>query len=515
MSLIMMSVSGGMMIAAVLIIRKLTKHYLPKRTFLVLWGAVLFRLLIPFSLPARFSVFSLLERINKRLFLEGLPSMAVNSYPLQTDVALLTFPSQPMTEMVAAQAVTATELPLLLTTWLAGMILFGLFFTISYFRYKNKLKQGSIVQDERIDACMMQYRLKRRITVGVSNEIASPLAYGVWRPVILLPRSMDITDTAVLEWVLAHEITHIKRFDQVKKFLTAAAVCVHWFNPLVWIMFWLINRDIEIACDEGVVRKFGIPFKSAYATILLGMEERKNQFGLLYSGFSKYFIEERIYAIMKHKKTTLGGLILALIMVLGITAAFATSASRDEVIKLADESVKIITGYASGEYIRSGSWNTGDPHFPTGLSYFYSNYYAAAIMPVNDYYGYYLVEPVELGDDLYLRALMFTDYKLQVICSIGNQSASLENVFITGADGTLHKIGGDGRSMEGYSKWDFISYPESKSKWTYIFNPSPEITLHFDGAVYEIKLAPIPREYHYAAKYRIKLYEDVLAGVYD
>lgn len=105
-----------------------------------------------------------------------------------------------------------------------------------------------------------------------------------------------------LSLCLEHEFVHIKRLDGLTKLILIAALCLHWFNPLVWVMVVLANRDLELSCDEAVVRLFGEQVKSAYARTLIHMEEIKSGCLPLCSNFSKNAIEERITAIMKIKK---------------------------------------------------------------------------------------------------------------------------------------------------------------------------------------------------------------------
>lgn len=104
---------------------------------------------------------------------------------------------------------------------------------------------------------------------------------------------------------MTHELVHIRHFDAAAKLFLTAALCVHWYNPLVWAMYVLANRDIELACDEAVVRSFGGDVKSAYARTLIGMEEKKTGLIPLCNNFSKNAIEERVTAIMKMKKKTI------------------------------------------------------------------------------------------------------------------------------------------------------------------------------------------------------------------
>lgn len=105
-----------------------------------------------------------------------------------------------------------------------------------------------------------------------AGRISSPLTFGVLRPVILVPKKTDWTDETALRYVLEHEFVHIQRFDVLSKLLLIAAVCVHQFNLLVWVMYVLANRDLELSCDETVLRRFGGDVRAAYARVLIRME---------------------------------------------------------------------------------------------------------------------------------------------------------------------------------------------------------------------------------------------------
>ncbi|HBK59723.1 MAG TPA: peptidase M56, partial [Firmicutes bacterium] len=169
-----------------------------------------------------------------------------------------------------------------------------------------------------------EHPLRRSVQIRQSDRIKAPLTYGVFRPVILFPKKTDWTDETKLPYILTHEFTHIRRFDTLAKLVLTAAVCVHWFNPFVWAMYVLVNRDIELSCDETVVRTFGETMKSAYALTLIGLEEEKNRHTFLVNSFGKNAIEERIVSIMKIKKTSLMGILLALTLAIGMVTVFAT-----------------------------------------------------------------------------------------------------------------------------------------------------------------------------------------------
>lgn len=107
-----------------------------------------------------------------------------------------------------------------------------------------------------------------------------------------------------LKFVLAHEAVHVRRGDNLWKIVMMMAVCIHWFNPLVWIMYVLFTRDMELSCDEKVLSRFGERAKREYARALVGLAEKQYRFSLFAQGFGKSAIKERIEAIMKFKKAT-------------------------------------------------------------------------------------------------------------------------------------------------------------------------------------------------------------------
>lgn len=133
-----------------------------------------------------------------------------------------------------------------------------------------------------------------------------------------------------MEYVLEHEYVHIQHFDGIAKLIMITALCVHWFNPLVWAMYILVNRDIELSCDEKVIRIFGENVKSAYALTLINMEERKSALFPLCNNFSKNAIEERIEAIMKTRRGTKSAIIIACALVVITIMVFATSSVQAE-----------------------------------------------------------------------------------------------------------------------------------------------------------------------------------------
>lgn len=310
-----MSVEASLLILAIVVIRSLALHRLPKNTFIALWGVAAACLLIPFKIPSGLSIYSLLERLTG-----GSPAVTV------VKSAKLV----PIADGAAAQALPGFALPPTAVLWAVGFALCVAFFAITYLVCVRRFSASLPVKNSFISGWLGAHKTRRTVEVRQSDTVSSPLTYGVLNPVILLPSATDFSDDAQLTYILAHEHTHIRRFDAAAKLLLALVVSVHWFNPAVWVMYILANRDLEICCDEYAVRSLGENAKSLYALALIGMAEKKSGLMPLCSGFCKTAAEERIVSIMKIRKTSAWSVALALALVASTSAVFATSAKAPE-----------------------------------------------------------------------------------------------------------------------------------------------------------------------------------------
>ena len=319
MNLLQMSFSGAAFITAVVLIRAVAINKLPKKTFLVLWELVILRLLIPFSIPSMFSIYTLVTH-----------SISSTTLPeAGTDYNIPTMQGLFVTTQGAVQppADISPSVSMWFIVWCAGIILTALFFVISYLRCLIEFRTALPVHNHYIEKWLAERPLKRPILVRQSDRISAPLTYGIFRPVILMPKKTDWNNEKQLQYVLSHEYVHIYRYDTVTKLIATLALCIHWFNPFVWVMYLLFNRDIELACDESVIRQFGEKSKSAYSLMLINMEAAKSGLLPFCNNFSKNAIEERITAVMKIKKTSLLAICIATILIVGVTTTFATSAA--------------------------------------------------------------------------------------------------------------------------------------------------------------------------------------------
>ena len=316
MSLFQMSVAGGVLILFIVVIRALAIHRLPKTTFLALWMIAALRLLLPFSIPLTFNI-----HIGLDVF-----SDVVQELPSGNIASTLPGDSPPSYDIGTAVPSPATEhISTFEILWLVGVLLLAIYFSISYFRSMRKFRMSIPDNTPYIQNWLTAHQISRPLAVRSSDLISSPLTYGILHPVILLPKKLDRNDQVALKYVLTHEYVHIRRFDAITKSLFAAVLCIHWFNPFVWVMYVLANRDMELSCDAWVIRMMGAKNRSSYALMLIKMEERRNGMSALCSHFGKNAISERIEAIMKFKKTSILACAFALVLVVGATTAFATS----------------------------------------------------------------------------------------------------------------------------------------------------------------------------------------------
>lgn len=322
MTLLQMSGTGAVLIFMITVLRALTVHRLPKRTFLILWSVAVLRLLVPVSVPSVLSAYTLL------------PQMAVQAQVPETPVAqtlpvISAMPEIPETA-VSHIGPEGSSISIWLLLWGVGALLGVSFFAVSYLRCRMEFRTSLPVENKFAEQWCREHRLLRTIRIRQLDKISAPLTYGVLRPVILMPKTVDWAAQEQLEYVLLHEYVHIRRFDVVKKLILVLAVSLHWFNPMAWVLYALYNRDVELFCDEQVVRKLGVKVRADYARALIDLEETKCGLRPLCSGFSKTAIEERIRSIMKIKKLSIGAVLAAIVLVVGVTTVFATSAATVE-----------------------------------------------------------------------------------------------------------------------------------------------------------------------------------------
>ncbi len=357
-SFIEMSVYGGIMILAIAVIRALLKSKLPKRAFVILWLAAMLRLIMPFELPFAGSVYTLagLFHQNEAAEYPAFEDITAPGLDGITEYYYGGYRQYPRVESNAehsSEADGGTKLPWAQIIYFSAAAALAGYFGIAYAKNMRRFRSSLPLSDDYISRWRRENGVPERIRIRQSDEISAPLTYGVFRPVILLPKLiLDSEDSdsksRLLDFALMHELTHIRRFHPAIKLLAVAVCCVHWFNPAVWLMAWLLNRDIELSCDERVVAEFGRDSRADYANALISLEERRSGVPF-YTGFCRNAVQERITAIMKTKKLGIISALAACLVVAATIGAFATSAA-DPDLKTVTELDVIATAGTDGAY---------------------------------------------------------------------------------------------------------------------------------------------------------------------
>ncbi|MCI5651224.1 MAG: hypothetical protein MR295_03190, partial [Ruminococcus bromii] len=316
-TLIFMTVSASLLLLAAFALRALFGRVLPRRAFMALWCAASVRLLVPLEIALPVSVFALFAQRTPAAQTVQIPSVPVTTIaPIATPA-----PSSAAPVTTAAPVVVPAAEPLQFTDvlpwiWAAGAVLMAS--ALLFVHLREQYRCRFMMRDFETEALV-----PHRVRVYRCAAVSAPYVTGLLRPQILLPAEFDKAD---LQPVLAHELAHIRGLDILKKMLFAAALCVNWFNPLVWVMVQLAGRDLELLCDERALREQDAPARAAYAHALLNAEERRSVFTL---GF-KSDTEVRIMNVLKGKKhNRLTALLSVLLVLLTVAACTSTPMAQE------------------------------------------------------------------------------------------------------------------------------------------------------------------------------------------
>ena len=304
---------GSAMILLVLALRLALKKHLPRRLFPALWCAAAVRLLLPIEIPTRWSVWNLLR---------GAEAVQTGSTG-----AAIPFPALTQAvETATVQTEKAGAVNPILLIWAVGMALLAAYFILGYTVMVRRFCGTRLAPQPSVDALLDRFHFARDPRICRTANRRAPLTFGVLRPTVLLPEDLE-TGTAQFQLVLAHELAHIRRKDCLRKALFAVCLCLYWWHPLVWLMTVLAGRDMELACDEAVLRALGSECKKAYALTLLDMAQRRPAPAPLCSAFARSRAEERIRAILQYRRVPAWAGICAAVLFTLSAGVFATQAT--------------------------------------------------------------------------------------------------------------------------------------------------------------------------------------------
>ncbi|KPU43555.1 regulatory protein BlaR1 [Oxobacter pfennigii] len=269
----------------------------PKIFSYALWSVVLFRLVFPFSFE---SMLSLIPNSTAPILSEIMYSQTpqINTGISTIDNVI----NSSLPAPIAEASVNPLQIWIFIgeIIWIAGIASLILYSLISLINLKNRLKDSKHEKDN----------------VYIARHLGTPFVLGIIRPKIYLPANLS---EAEKEYILLHERIHIKRFDHVIKMFSFLLLCIHWFNPLVWIAFSLCTKDMEMSCDEAVIRRLGSDIKKSYSSSLLALTSGRRILSGVPLAFGEVDTKGRIKNILNFKKPQFWVTVIALIAVFGIS----------------------------------------------------------------------------------------------------------------------------------------------------------------------------------------------------
>ena len=332
-----MSITASLVIVFVLAARLFLKK-VPRAFTCALWSVVLFRLIFPFSFESMYSL------------------LPVRTNPISLDIAYMQTPqidtgfayiNNSVNSLLPAAAPYASVNPLQIwiyagsLLWITGIAILIAYSLFSLARLQKRLRDSTLHEEN----------------IFVSDKIDTAFVIGLFHPKIYLPCNLEDEE---LRYILLHEQTHIRRFDHVTRLLSFTALCLHWFNPLVWAAFYFSSRDIEMACDEAVIRQLGSDIKKSYSASLLSISTGKRTSAASPLAFGEGDTRERISNVLNYKKPAFWVIGVALTVVLVIGVGLLADPKSEPVMLAPDDSISSINIQQIDGEISSQAINISD-----------------------------------------------------------------------------------------------------------------------------------------------------------
>lgn len=303
-----MSLTGSIVIAVVLLARFFLKRA-PKIYSYALWAVVLFRLLCPLSITAGLSVL-------KPLPVTTTPGISTVSYRPVAQAVRENIPAPIQQEVVSPQPAEQPEAKLApmqvaAYIWLGGASVMAVYSIVQYLILRRRLAEAVLLREE----------------IYLADRISSPFVMGILRPRIYLPSSTPMEER---RFIVAHERHHIRRGDPLWKLLGYCALCLHWFNPLVWLAFCFAGKDMEMSCDEAVIKRLGEHIRADYSQALLRLATHKRIVSGMPLAFGEGDTKGRVMNMAKWKKPKVWVSVLCVALCLVILAACALNPKQKE-----------------------------------------------------------------------------------------------------------------------------------------------------------------------------------------
>ncbi len=310
-----MSIQGGIIVLVVIALRLLLKKA-PKWINLLLWAIVAVRLVCPFSFESRASLMPSGEVISSQITIVDSTPQDILDAPVEDDtVTTPVIDSTINTDTLIGDGTVADaaptdkpkiKLPIFDIVWFVGIAVLLVYTLVTYLRVRKRVRTAVILK-ENIYQC---------------ETVSSPFVLGIIKPKIYLPFNIS-HDSA--ELVIAHEKAHIHRLDHILKPLGFLMLTLHWFNPLVWFGFILFCKDIELACDERVIKGLNSARRADYSEALLNCSINRRAVAACPIAFGEVGVKSRIKSVLSYKKPAFWVVILAVIAIIGTSVCLLTS----------------------------------------------------------------------------------------------------------------------------------------------------------------------------------------------
>ena len=307
--LLNLSISASWLVLAVLVLRLISKRS-PKWMNVLLWGIVALRLVLPFSIESALSLIPSAETVSPAV-VQFAPAPTITS-----DVSVIDNAVNPSLSEHFSAVPTASVNPLYVWTeiagwvWLIGLGAMLLYALVSYLRLRRRVSVSLPIRD-RIYLC---------------DAISSPFILGVVKPHIYLPSGLDEVQR---QNVLAHEQAHLARRDHWWKPLGFALLAVYWFNPVLWLAYTLLCRDIELACDERVIRTMDESAVKTYSTVLLACSMPRKAVITCPLAFGEVGVKERVKNALHYKKPAFWVVAASVTVCIVVAVCFLTNPPTD------------------------------------------------------------------------------------------------------------------------------------------------------------------------------------------
>ena len=308
-----MSISASWLVLAILVLRLVLKKA-PKWVNVLLWGIVAVRLICPFTIESALSLIPSTQTIPMNIEMAAKPAIdsgveVVNS--VVNPMIAASFTPNPGASANPLQI----WIPLIAVIWLFGMVLMFLYTAISYWRLNRRIDTAVLFRD----------------IIFQSENVSSPFVLGIIKPKIYLPLQMNEQD---LQHVVAHELAHIRRKDHWWKPLGFLLLTVYWFNPLMWVAYILLCRDIELACDEKVIAKLANEQRADYTQALVACSVNRRMIAACPLAFGEVGVKDRVKSIMNYRKPAFWIIVTALVLCVVVAVCFLTNPLEDSWIKV-------------------------------------------------------------------------------------------------------------------------------------------------------------------------------------